>query len=62
MKQFLNVLQRISERESKNLFTHNELKELAIKSNMSDFNNVLEMLNIQGHILKKGNNTYQLLS
>lgn len=62
VKQFLNILQKRAEVETKSVFTKSELKSLADQAGISNFYNILDSLNIQGYLLKKGNNAYQLQS
>ncbi|XP_066143842.1 DNA helicase MCM8-like [Euwallacea fornicatus] len=60
----LDVLQRRSEVEVKSVFTLQEIRQAAetIGILKSKFNNALQSLNIQGFLLSKGGNTYQLNS
>ncbi|EEB12334.1 DNA replication licensing factor MCM8, putative [Pediculus humanus corporis] len=63
-KKFISALQKRSEMLNKSTFSYNELKELATHASIgvSEFSNFLSTLNLQGYLLKKGNQTYQLLS
>ncbi|KAF7273665.1 hypothetical protein GWI33_013612 [Rhynchophorus ferrugineus] len=60
----VEVLQRKSEIESKSLFTLQEIKEASESAGIlkTKFTNALQSLNIQGFLLNKGMNMYQLNS
>ncbi|XP_066254993.1 DNA helicase MCM8-like [Euwallacea similis] len=60
----LEVLQKRSEVEVKGLFTLQEIRQAAETVGIlkGKFNNALQSLNIQGFLLSKGSNTYQLNS
>ncbi|XP_030745099.1 DNA helicase MCM8-like isoform X2 [Sitophilus oryzae] len=60
----VEMLQRKSEIESKSLFTLQEIKNASESVGIlqSKFTNTLQSLNIQGYLLSKGRNTYQLNS
>ncbi|KAJ3649280.1 hypothetical protein Zmor_021032 [Zophobas morio] len=60
----LKLMQAASESETKSLFTTNEIRELSEAAGIaqSKFYTVLQSLNIQGFILNKGANTYQLVT
>ncbi|XP_060515902.1 DNA helicase MCM8-like isoform X2 [Cylas formicarius] len=60
----LNVLQKKSEVESKSIFTLTEIREAGDAAGIpkEKFSNMLETLNIQGFLLNKGGNKYQLNS
>lgn len=63
-KKFVTALTRRAELQSKSVFTVSELKEVAQHASIlvADFTNFLATLNIQGYLLKKGTQLYQLLS
>lgn len=60
----LKILQRRSDVETKALFTLNEIKQLADQVGISKDKvfNILQGLNLQGFILNKGQNRYQLIT
>ncbi|XP_050296724.1 DNA helicase MCM8-like isoform X2 [Anthonomus grandis grandis] len=60
----LEILQRRSEIESKSLFSLQDIKEAGDSVGLAKnkFNNALQSLNIQGFLLSKGRNNYQLNS
>ncbi|XP_044744963.1 DNA helicase MCM8-like [Coccinella septempunctata] len=60
----LTGLQQLSKTTSKSLFTTREIQELGEKISIPSekFHNLLQTLNIQGYLLYKGSDTYQLLS
>ncbi|XP_044264035.1 DNA helicase MCM8-like [Tribolium madens] len=60
----LRLMQQKAEEESKSIFTTNEIRDLSKDAgiNNSKFYNVLQSLNIQGFILNKGANRYQLVT
>ncbi|XP_045483786.1 DNA helicase MCM8-like [Harmonia axyridis] len=60
----LSGLQQLSKTTSNSLFSTREIRELAEKIGIpaEKFHNLLQNLNIQGYLLYKGSNTYQLLS
>ncbi|KRT80899.1 hypothetical protein AMK59_5050, partial [Oryctes borbonicus] len=61
---FLNLLQRQAEVLLKSTFNKNDLQEIAQKAgvNRNKYYKIIESLNINGILLFKGNNTYQLVS
>jgi len=63
-KKFIGILQRKAELQTKSLFTVSEMKEVAAQARIvvPDFNNFVATLNLQGFLLKKGANIYQLQS
>ncbi|XP_026285524.1 DNA helicase MCM8 [Frankliniella occidentalis] len=63
-KKFIAVLQRRSELQSKSLFSAAEMREVAQTCGVmgADFFDFVNTLNTQGFLLKKGNQTYQLVS
>ncbi|XP_074039744.1 DNA helicase MCM8 isoform X3 [Leptinotarsa decemlineata] len=60
----LRLIQRKSDTESKALFSTNELKEMGemVGIGKNKFFTVLQNLNIQGFLLNKGQNRYQLVT
>ncbi|XP_057667383.1 DNA helicase MCM8-like isoform X4 [Diorhabda carinulata] len=60
----LRIVQRISEIETRSIFGTNELKQLSEQAGIAKnkFNTVLENLNLQGFLLKKGQGKYQLVT
>ncbi|KAG5881754.1 hypothetical protein JTB14_029082 [Gonioctena quinquepunctata] len=60
----LRLVQRKSDAEAKSIFTRNELKEMGelVGIARDKFYTVLENLNIQGFLLNKGQNRYQLVT
>ncbi|KAK6639693.1 hypothetical protein RUM43_007968 [Polyplax serrata] len=64
VKKFISTLQRISDIQCKSVFTIQELKNVAKQASISvsDFTGFLSTLNVQGYLLKKGSQLYQLLS
>lgn len=64
VKKFITALQKVSELQSKSVFSIQELKEVAKNASVStsNFLNFLTVLNVQGYLLKKGSQLYQLLS
>ncbi|XP_026468909.1 DNA helicase MCM8-like [Ctenocephalides felis] len=67
IKRFLSLIQKRSEVTMKTIFTLNELKETASNGGLvhhgfgSDFREMIDKLNEQGCLLKKGPKLYQLL-
>ncbi|XP_059471137.1 DNA helicase MCM8 [Neocloeon triangulifer] len=63
-KKFIGILQRKAELQTKSLFTVSEMKEVAAQARIvvPDFSNFVATLNLQGFLLKKGANIYQLQS
>ncbi|CAG0902015.1 unnamed protein product [Cyprideis torosa] len=63
-KKFMAALQRICEVEGRNRFTVSEMKDLAgsLQIDQTNFVDFLDVLNIQGYLLKKGNRLYELQS
>lgn len=64
VKKFISTLQRVSDIQCKSVFTIQELKNVAKQASISvsDFTGFLSTLNVQGYLLKKGSQLYQLLS
>ncbi|XP_047500985.1 DNA helicase MCM8-like [Penaeus chinensis] len=64
MKKFVAVLQRMSEKTYKSIFTIDEMKQLVKQANIQvrDINDLIASLNHQGYLLKKGSRVYQLLT
>lgn len=64
MKKFVAVLQRMSEKTYKSIFTIDEMKQLVKQANIKvrDINDLIASLNHQGYLLKKGSRVYQLLT
>lgn len=58
------MLQRKSDVETKTLFSTKEIRDLSEQAGImkEKFYNILQSLNIQGFLLNKGNNNYQLVS
>ena len=64
-KKFIQVLQRQAEIQRKNVFTMDEMKNLANMARLTvsgSFGDFLLSLNNQGFLIKKSPKTYQLLS
>ncbi|XP_049789773.1 DNA helicase MCM8-like isoform X1 [Schistocerca nitens] len=63
-KKFIMALQRQAEVQSRSVFSVQELKEIAklCVADVSDFTGFLSSLNVQGFLLKKGPQLYQLLT
>ena len=64
-KKFIQVLQRQAEIQRKNVFTVDEMKNLANMARLTvsgSFGDFLLSLNNQGFLIKKSPKTYQLLS
>lgn len=63
-KRFISILQRHAELQTKSLFTVSEMKEVAAQARIvvPNFSNFIDTLNLQGFLLKKGANLYQLQS
>lgn len=62
IKKYLKLLERHSQRLQKTIFSVDELREIAQQGGFTiNFLNLLETLNIQGFMLKKGLNLYKLL-
>ncbi|KAL0269654.1 UNVERIFIED_CONTAM: hypothetical protein PYX00_007309 [Menopon gallinae] len=63
-KKFIRILQNQAELQSRSVFSVKELKDLAKTSSIQipDFYSFLSTLNLQGFLLKKGDQMYQVLS
>ncbi|ODN04355.1 DNA helicase MCM8 [Orchesella cincta] len=60
-KKLVNVLQQQAVRQSKNIFTVDEIKSVAVGLGLlNDINSIIATLNNAGFLLKKGSKTYQL--
>lgn len=62
VKQFINILQKQAEKETISLFTTEDLKRLAEQAGLHGHYDIINALNLQGYLLQKGNNLYQLQS
>lgn len=60
----MKVLQQRSERETKSIFSLQEIKQLAEQAGVvkEKIYNVIDSLNLEGFLLKKGGNKYQLVT
>nr|CAD7259416.1 unnamed protein product [Timema shepardi] len=63
-KTFIAALQRRADGQSRSVFSVQEMKEVANMAGVqvTDFFSFLSALNVQGFLLKKGPNLYQLLT
>ena len=64
-KKFIQILNRQSEIQQKNLFTLDEMKTICTMANISvsgSFADFIASLNNQGFLIKKSTKLYQLLS
>ncbi|XP_045612321.2 DNA helicase MCM8 [Procambarus clarkii] len=64
MKKFVAVLQKMSDKTYKSMFSIDEMRQLARQANVQvgDFGDFIASLNHQGYLLKKGPKVYQLLT
>jgi DNA helicase MCM8 len=63
-KKFVAELQALAERTFNNLFTTQQLYQLAkdMQLRVTNFEDFVDSLNNQGYLLKKGNQVYKLLT
>lgn len=64
IRQFVRILQRKAAQLQKTIFSFNELKDMAANDHLqfTSFGNVIETMNIQGFLLKKGPSLYKFLN